>query len=316
MASVEHMHAAVRRNDLGSVQSLVSRGVDIDTVYYGTTPFLVAVENGFDGIASWLMDKKCDVNWKDATGKSAFEHAICKNQIKIVEKFLEQNIDINARLTSGHTALTYVTGKKMLPLVQLLIKGGADVSVRNGQDETAVYIAAREGLDTILQCLLQAINRTQQSNTDSMKHDQEISCHHPQDYRDLSGDSNEESKDHQGDGKDLAEDGNDSTSLGDRPVSVMDAVCGDEGWTPLIACVVNGHLSTAKLLIKAGCEVNARDESGWTALWHATVDENLDMVKVLVKSGADVSVMDSEGRTLLEEAKDLEDTDILDILTH
>jgi len=288
------MHAAVRKNDIGSVEKLLSTGVDIDAVYYGTTPLLVALENGFVDIASWLMDRECDVSRKDAAGKSAFEYAVCNNQIKIVEKLLQHSSDVNARLTSGHTALTYATSKKLLPLVQILLKGGADVSARNGQDETAVFIAAREGLDTVLQCLLQASAASQPTVTDMkpLYDQQEV----------LGPDT-------------MVTDHSEDRDV-DRHMSVMDAVCGGEGWTPLIVSVVNGHLSATKILIKAGCEVNARDHAGWTALWHAVVDGDTRIMKALVAGGGDASVIDLEGRTLMDEAKDLDDSDILDILTH
>lgn len=47
IAPEQLLHDAVRKNDLDSVRRLVEvHGTDIDCVYYGTTPLLLAVQQG------------------------------------------------------------------------------------------------------------------------------------------------------------------------------------------------------------------------------------------------------------------------------
>ncbi len=43
---VEKLHIAIRENDLNKVSDMQSSGVDINGIYYGMTPLLVAISTG------------------------------------------------------------------------------------------------------------------------------------------------------------------------------------------------------------------------------------------------------------------------------
>lgn len=102
------------------------------------------------------------------------------------------------------------------------------------------------------------------------------------------------------------------------------------GVTVLHLAAKSGEVDVAKVLIRAGANVNARTsydgkptavladlfrrlgqpgepqvvESGFTPLMVAVSTGNLDMMKLLLKSGADVSLKTSKGRTARDIAKD------------
>ncbi|GFR68464.1 histone-lysine N-methyltransferase PRDM9 [Elysia marginata] len=90
-------------------------------------------------------------------------------------------------------------------------------------------------------------------------------------------------------------------------VSIMDKtsdvnVSGKDGMNPLhIVCCSeksqHAHLKIARLLVKRGANLNARDTSGSTALLLACQSNQVEMVEFLLTEGCDANIPDNEGRT-------------------
>jgi ankyrin repeat protein len=55
-------------------------------------------------------------------------------------------------------------------------------------------------------------------------------------------------------------------------------------------------------LLKAGADINARDQDGWTTLMYSTTPSevsNNDIVEEVIKSGADINTKNEDGKTAL-----------------
>jgi ankyrin repeat protein len=66
-----------------------------------------------------------------------------------------------------------------------------------------------------------------------------------------------------------------------------------------------GDVELANLALKAGAQVNARDEAGATALMLAAHGQHDRLVKVLLDHGADPTIHDADGHTALWHARGL-----------
>jgi ankyrin repeat protein len=93
------------------------------------------------------------------------------------------------------------------------------------------------------------------------------------------------------------------------------------GCTPLCFAVRNRYYRCAEILIKAGSDVNARDETraDETALYYAVQNIDVPMVRLLRKAGANPTIPGFCGITVLERAKRITDPrrdEILELLTN
>lgn len=87
-----------------------------------------------------------------------------------------------------------------------------------------------------------------------------------------------------------------------HPVDAFD----DLGKTPLHYAVESDHVDVAALLIEAGAEVNAHDESviGNTPLGEVSATCSLQMAKLLVAAGADPQIRGWMQLSALDRARD------------
>ncbi|MCL2103738.1 MAG: ankyrin repeat domain-containing protein [Kiritimatiellaeota bacterium] len=79
-------------------------------------------------------------------------------------------------------------------------------------------------------------------------------------------------------------------------------VVGDFG-PILVAAVGHGRLETVQILLSAGTDVNAENESGHTALYYAAYGGDETLVAMLLSASADVNAKDNEDATALSLAK-------------
>ncbi len=75
-----------------------------------------------------------------------------------------------------------------------------------------------------------------------------------------------------------------------------------EGYTALAKAAINGHLTTLKILINAGANVDAQP-LGRSVLMHVVEDNNMLISQLLIGAGAELNYQDDEGDTALRIAR-------------
>jgi len=68
----------------------------------------------------------------------------------------------------------------------------------------------------------------------------------------------------------------------------------------LIDAAFENKIEIVKLLLKAGVNVNAQDETGNTSLIYAAYGENKKMIKILLDADADINIKDNYGNTIFD----------------
>ncbi|TRW14545.1 ankyrin repeat domain-containing protein [Glacieibacterium frigidum] len=78
----------------------------------------------------------------------------------------------------------------------------------------------------------------------------------------------------------------------------------DQGNTAQMGVAFRGHDALAARLLKAGCDVNARNKAGQTALMMAALFGRTAQIDMLIAAGADPRAADASGRTAASVAAD------------
>jgi len=82
------------------------------------------------------------------------------------------------------------------------------------------------------------------------------------------------------------------------------------GMTPLMYAARDGRLDTARMLLDAGAEVDARDANDITPLIAAITNNHPDVARLLIERGANVNASDWYGRTPLWAAVETRNMDV------
>ena len=111
--------------------------------YYDFTPLHYASENGHLGILESLLSKGVDIDAVDAESSTPLIIACIKGHVPIVEVLLDKGANINHQNSVKRTPLHLaVSDDTKLPLVKVLINRGADRRLRDFMNKTPLDSAS------------------------------------------------------------------------------------------------------------------------------------------------------------------------------
>ena len=88
----------------------------------------------------------------------------------------------------------------------------------------------------------------------------------------------------------------------------------NDGVTPIHCAAENGHTDTVQLLLDHGANVNVKDAEGYTPISEAAENGHRDTVRLLLDHGANVDAEDDEGDTPISQAANNGHTDTVKLL--
>ncbi|MBI2725152.1 MAG: ankyrin repeat domain-containing protein [Polaromonas sp.] len=173
--SYEDFFKAIKTDDAGTIQSLLARGFDPNTLdpqvqhglilairepspkvikallaapnldlnalnAKGESPLMLAVFNGDLDLASQMIKKGADVN---KTGWTPLHYAATKGHVPLIRLLIENHAYIDAESPNGSTPLMMASMYGSAEAVRLLLDEGADPLLRNQQGLTATQFAQR-----------------------------------------------------------------------------------------------------------------------------------------------------------------------------
>ncbi|KAK7453272.1 hypothetical protein VKT23_011948 [Stygiomarasmius scandens] len=254
----------------------------------GKTATFKAVLQSNLNIATSILEKKQDANWRDRF----FHAAACEKYLNVavkgghldVVKFLVENeADHTKSFTYEGRALLHIAAENNdLDLIKILLNKGINIDEMDSYDKTALYYAVRGGgLETVRLLLKNGAKASFRYGMDTAVHAAARGGH-----LDII--------------KLLAQSGADCNSK-----QVV--------WnsTPLHNAAENGHVHVIKFFLEMGIDVNSQDGVNRTAV-HYAASGKLDAVKFLVEEKAvAVDTTDVWGRTAPSKAAENGHLDVL-----
>lgn len=214
-----------------------------------------------------LLEDGTSPNARDTHGNTLLMQAAIYGDADLLEFLLKKGADVNARNEAGATALMRAAGDHKK--IRLLIEKGADVNARSALGNTPLILAARAfGSAETVKLLIASgadVNATNKFGANAI-----IAAA-------ASGDLETVEL--------LISKGADVNS---HSRANQETVLWGGGRSPLMWAVARGDLAMIELLLKAGARVNEEEGFG-TPLTQAAWMHRLNAARVLLKNGADVN---------------------------
>ena len=153
--SYEDFFKAVQMDDVRTVQSLLQRGFDPNTVNpQGVPALIVAVKEPSLKVAQLLASwPKAKTEVRNENDESALMLAALKGYFPLVKLLVEKDADVNK---PGWTPLHYAATAGNVPIIELLLENSAYIDAESPNGSTPLMMAAMYGSPESVKTLIQA----------------------------------------------------------------------------------------------------------------------------------------------------------------
>ncbi len=143
-----------RKGSLGEIELFLKTNPNaIDSVNKnGFTPLILACYSGNNKVATFLVEKGCDVNYKSEMGTALMASAV-KGNVEMITVLLSKNAAINSTDDNGITALMFAVKFGNKEAVKMLLQNHADKTIKDKEGKTAFEYAVFSGDDEIINLL-------------------------------------------------------------------------------------------------------------------------------------------------------------------
>lgn len=286
---------AIQHNDEALINSLISRGVDLNlSDRQGNSTVMAALLAGWPQLAETLIPHTKQLGQANILGNRPLHVASTRGYENIILALLISEVDINQTDSRGDTALVLAVKNKNAEIAALLLDQGADYSLINKKKQSAVDFAyagdnpankalfASYGIKPRVVTQKKAAHSLDTFKTSVTKHGARYA------------------------GWPLL---NIAIELGENSISnqLIDQkpnlnLTDPDGNNALHVAARRGDLDTLKLLVIQGAKLNSVNKRNETALYLAVESSNLKCVKLLLKNKADPSIATKLKVTPLEAA--------------
>lgn len=135
------------------VAQLIERGMDVNTSdRAGNTLLMIAVRNGNEGLAEYLLKNRANPSMRNKYGDSALLMATMAGNLRLVKDLVVAGASVSGK---GWQPLHYAAVSNRSEVTDYLLKAGAPIDAKAPNGRTALMLAVQEGHGDIARKLLQ-----------------------------------------------------------------------------------------------------------------------------------------------------------------
>jgi ankyrin repeat protein len=259
------------------------------------TRLIDAVKSGNSTAAATLIQKKVDVHTTEADGTTALHWAVRNNDTALVDRLIRAGANAKAQNRYGVTPIALACENGSAPVVQRLLKAGVSANTTGPLGETALHLCARTGQPEAVRALL--AGGALVDPIENWRGQTPLMWAAAEGHGDAM--------------KVLIEAGADVNARSSivvwerqRTEEPRDKWLPPGGLTPLLFAARDGKVSSVKVLLDHGADINIVDPDRHTPLILALSSGHFDVAGLLIERGADVNMEDKVGQTALYAAVD------------
>ncbi|XP_058807206.1 uncharacterized protein LOC131673320 [Phymastichus coffea] len=333
------LYEAAKNNDLGHIQELMTKNIDVDVRDNGGwTPLHFAINVGNERMAELLLARGAEVNCITNMGKFTPLHiAVNKGHVKVVELLLSRSSKsefIDAKTEAkGSTALHIAAKNGQLAIVTHLLARGASYCIRNKDGQSPVDLVEEPNIKDLFKLIDELFVDAEKGKTDIIN---KLKALEPSGIQTVIRVRNDEGfsmtevaalKDH----RELASQilsmfkstFNLPESLGMPKLVSSSKSSAMASWErarrksinsrELLIAVSHNKLEEVGRLINQDIDINFKDKDGYSALSLAAEFADSKIIQLLIRRGAILDIKNSHEETPLEISKRLNRFDIANI---
>src|SRR5580704_13627274 len=255
-----------------------------------------AVKDGDRTTALSLLQQHADVNAPQPDGTTALHWAVRQDDREMAGGLIKAGANVKAVNRYGVTPLYLACVNGSTPMIEKLLDAGADANAATTEGETALMTVARTGNVEAAGVLLARgadVNSKEQwrQQTPLMW---AVAESHPEMAQELIA--------HGADVNARQVTWNWERQVTKEPREKWMPL---GGLTPLLFAARQGCVDCARVLVKAGADINATNPNGFSPILLAIINSHYDFAAFLLDQGADQNIADETGRTPLYAAVDM-----------
>jgi ankyrin repeat protein len=152
--SYDDFFTAIKRDDPSTINELVKRGFDPNTIdpqaRHGLN--MALADSTLKAAEALLAAPGIDVNFLNLQGESPLMYAALNNHFTLAKKLIDKEADVNK---TGWTPLHYAASKGHIEMIRLLLNNNAFVDAESPNGTTPLMMAAQYGTGAAVKLLLE-----------------------------------------------------------------------------------------------------------------------------------------------------------------